>query len=167
MHKLEPPDTHHFVAAIGWMELGNLVEARAELAQVSAAQQEHPDVLEVRWSIAAEQKCWVEALQLAQTLLRRAPKRASGWLHQAYALRRVRDGGVQQAWEALLPAFDKFPKESTIPFNLACYACQMRQLDAARDWLKCAVAIGGKEKVVGMALKDSDLEPLWDEIRQL
>jgi predicted Zn-dependent protease len=167
MHKLEPPDTHYFIAAIGWMELGNLVEARAELAQVREAQQEHPDVLEVRWSIAAEQKCWKEALQLAQTLLRRAPKRSSGWLHQAYALRRVRDGGVQQAWEALLPAFDKFPKEPTIPFNLACYACQMRQLDAARDWLKRAMAVAGKEKIVGMALKDSDLEPLWDEIRQL
>jgi predicted Zn-dependent protease len=167
MHKLEPPDTHYFIAAIGWMELGNLVEARAELAQVREAQQEHPDVLEVRWSIAAEQKCWKEALQLAQTLLRRAPKRSSGWLHQAYALRRIRDGGVQQAWEALLPAFDKFPKEPTIPFNLACYACQMRQLDAARDWLKRAMAVAGKEKIVGMALKDSDLEPLWDEIRQL
>ena len=167
MHKLEPPDTHYFIAAIGWMELGNLVEARAELAHVSAAQQEHPDVLEVRWSIAAEQKLWEEALEIAQTLLRCAPKRSSGWLHQAYALRRVPDGGVQKAWEALQPAFDKFPKEPTIAFNLSCYACQMRQLDAARDWLKRAVAIGGKEKVMGMALKDSDLEPLWDELRQL
>ena len=167
MHKLEPPDTHYFIAAIGWMELGNLVEATAELAQVSAAQQEHPDVLEVRWSIAAEQKLWEEALEIAQTLLRCAPKRSSGWLHQAYALRRVPDGSVQKAWEALLPAFDKFPKEPTIAFNLSCYACQMRQLDAARDWLKRAVAIGGKEKVIEMAFKDSDLEPLWDELRQL
>ena len=47
MHKLEPPDTHCFLGAVGWLELGNLAEARAELAQVSAAQQEHPDVLEV------------------------------------------------------------------------------------------------------------------------
>ena len=167
MRKLEPPDIHYFFAAIGWMELGNVVEARAELAQVSTAQQEHPDVLEVRWSIAAEQKCWEEALEAARALLHRAPKRSSGWLHQAYALRRVPDGGVQKAWEALLPALDKFPKESIIPFNLSCYACQMRQLDAARDWLKRAVAIGGKEKVRGMALNDPDLEPLWDEIRQL
>jgi predicted Zn-dependent protease len=167
MHTLEPPDTHYFLAAIGWLELGNVVEAKAELAQVSAAQQEHPDVLEVRWSIAAEQKCWKEGLQIAQALLRRAPKRSSGWLHQAYALRRVPDGGVQKAWEALLPAFDKFPKEATIPFNLSCYACQIGQLDAARDWLERTVAISGKEKVRAMALNDSDLKPLWDEIRQL
>jgi predicted Zn-dependent protease len=167
MHKLEPPDTHCFLAAVGWLELGNPAEARAELAQVSAAQQEHPDVLELRWSISAEEKRWDEALQVAQALVRRAPKRSSGWLHQAYALRRVPNGSIQKAWEALLPAFDKFPKEPTIPFNLSCYACQLRQLDVARGWLNRAVALGGKEKIKQMALKDTDLEPLWAEIRQL
>ena len=166
-HKLEPPDTHYFLAAMGWLELGNAAEAQAELAQVSAAQQEHPDVLEVRWSLAAEQKCWEEALDIARALLRRAPKRSSGWLHQAYALRRVPDGSVQKAWEALLPASNKFPKEPTISFNLSCYACQIGQLETARGWLRRALAIGGKEKVIGMALNDSDLAPLWDEIRRL
>ena len=167
MHKLGPPDTHYLLAAVGWLELGNPAEARAELAQVSPAQQEHPDVLEVRWSLSAEQRLWEEALQVSQVLLRRVPRRSSAWLHQAYALRRVPDGSVQKAWEALLPAFDKFPKEPTISFNLACYACQMHQLDTARDWLQRAIAIGGKEKIQQMALKDSDLELLWDEIRQL
>lgn len=167
MSKLEPPDTHCFLAAVGWLELGNLAEARAELAQVSAAQQEHPDVLELRWSISAQEKRWDEALQIAQAQVRRAPKRSSGWLHQAYALRRVPNGSIQKAWEALLPAFDKFPKEPTIPFNLSCYACQLRQLDVARDWLNRAVAVGGKEKIKQMALEDTDLEPLWAEIRQL
>ena len=167
MQKLEPPDTHHFSAAIGWLELGNVAEARAELAHISSGRQEHPDVLEVRWSVAAEEKRWEEGLQVAQALLRCAPKRSSGWLHQAYALRRVPGGSVQKAWEALLPAFDKFPKEPTIPFNLACYACQLRQLEAARDWLKRAAAVGGKEKIKRMALSDSDLEPLWEGIRKL
>jgi tetratricopeptide (TPR) repeat protein len=167
MQKLEPPDTHYLLAAVGWLELGNLAEAGAELAHVGPVGQEHPDVLEVRWSLSAQQGRWQEALQVSQALLRRAPKRSSGWLHQAYALRRVSDGSVQKACAALLPAYEKFPKESTIPFNLSCYTCQMGQLDAARDWLQRAIAIGGKEKIQRMALKDSDLEPLWDEIRQL
>src|ERR1019366_10057687 len=141
MQKLEPPDIHFFFAAIGWLELGNLVEAHSELAQISPALQEHPDVLEVRWLVSAEQKHWEEGLQIAQALLRRAPKRSSGWLHQAYALRRVPDGSVRKAWEALLPAFAKFPKEPTIPFNLACYACQLHQLDTARDLLQRAKVI--------------------------
>ena len=167
MQKLEPPDTHCFSAAIGWLELGNLAEAKAELSQISPAQQEHPDVLEVRWLVSAEQKQWEEGLQVAQALVRRAPQRSSGWLNQAYALRRIPNGSVQKALEALLPAFDKFPKEPTIPFNLSCYACQLQQLDAARDWVKRALAIGGKNKIKQMALNDADLEPLWDEIRQL
>jgi predicted Zn-dependent protease len=167
MQRLEPPDTHYLSAAIGWLELGNPAEARAELARIRPAQQEHPDSLEARWWVAAEEKRWEEGLQIAQALLRRAPKRSSGWLHQAYALRRAPDGGVFKAWNALLPAFDKFPKEPTIPYNLSCYACQMQQLDTARLWLKRAVKIGGKERIKRMALEDRDLEPLWKEIEEL
>ena len=166
MRILEPPDTHYFSAAVGWLELGNLAEAKAELSRINQAQQQHPDVLEVRWMIAAEEKAWDDALQAAQALLRQAPARSSGWLHQAYALRRDPGGSVERARNALLPAFEKFPKEATIPFNLACYACQLGQLDAARDWLQRAVAVGGKDKIKQMALRDSDLEPLWDEIQQ-
>jgi predicted Zn-dependent protease len=166
-HKLEPPDTHHLSAAIGWLGLGVPAEARAELAQIAAPTQEHPDVLEARWLIAADEKQWEEGLRIAQALLQQAPKRPSGWLHQAYALRRVPAGGVARAWEALLPASAKFPKEDVIPYNLSCYACQMNQLDTARLWLQRAAAIGGKEKIKSMALQDPDLEPLWTEIRAL
>jgi tetratricopeptide (TPR) repeat protein len=155
------------MAAVGWLELGNPAEAKAELAQISTAQQEHPDVLEVQWLISAEERNWQEGLQVAQSLLRRAPERLSGWLHQAYALRRVPEGGLRKAWDALLPAASKFPKEPTIPFNLSCYACQLRRLDDARDWLNRAVAVAGKKKIKEMALNDSDLQPLWEEIRLL
>jgi hypothetical protein len=167
MQKLEPPDTHHFSAAIGWLELGNPAEAAAELSQISAAQQEHADVLEIRWMVAAEQKRWEEGLRVAEILLERAPKRSSGWLHRAYALRRVPGSSVAKAWEALLPAFEKFPKECIIPYNLACYACQMEQLDTARVWLERAARIGGKEKIKRMALEDADLKPLRDVIMGL
>jgi hypothetical protein len=43
----------------------------------------------------------------------------------------------------------------------------MRRLNAAREWLQRAIAIGGKAKIQQMALDDSDFEPLWDEIRPL
>ena len=79
----------------------------------------------------------------------------------------VPDGGVKQAWKALLPAFDKFPREAIISFNLSCYACQMKLLDAARVWLKRAVVLGNKRKIKEMALADKDLEALWPEIDEL
>jgi tetratricopeptide (TPR) repeat protein len=164
---LEASDIHRLNAALGWLGLGCPADARAELDAIAPAQQSHPDVLEARWAIHAGERQWEAALDIARKLLSQAPERADGWLHHAYALRRTAEGGLEKAWEALKPAADKFPKEPIIPYNLSCYACQMRQLDEARVWLKRALKIGGKEDIKRMALADPDLEPLWEEIRQL
>jgi tetratricopeptide (TPR) repeat protein len=167
MQTLEPPATHFLSAVVGWLELGNGEEAKAELEKVSPELRDHPDVLEVRWLVHAHEKDWDEGLAVAQTLVQSAPARSSGWLHQAYALRRATDGGLQAAWDALMPAFKMFPKEATIPYNLSCYACQMGKLDEARLWLERAFKVGSKEKMKFMALDDADLEPLWQEIKEL
>jgi tetratricopeptide (TPR) repeat protein len=164
MPKLEPPDNHHLSAATGWIELGNFGEAAAELARIRPAFARHPDVLEVWWAVHAHREDWVRGLEAACALVEAAPERAGGWLHQAYALRRVSADGLQAAWDALLPAAQRFPREPTIPYNLACYACQMNRLDAAREWFRRALRIGGKEPVKQMALADDDLKPLWEEI---
>ncbi len=167
MQKLEPPDSHLLDAAIGWLGLGCADDARAELAKISANNQKHPDVLEVRWTICAHEQQWNDALEIAGAELVTAPDESSGWLHRAYALRRVSDGGLSQAWEALLPAAKKFPAEPIIAYNLSCYACQMQKLDAAREWLQRAVAAGKKEVIKQMALNDDDLKLLWAEIKEL
>jgi hypothetical protein len=61
------------------MELGNVAEARRELAEIEPALQVHPDVLEVRWSISAKEENWPEALEHARALVRIAPERYWGW----------------------------------------------------------------------------------------
>ena len=78
MPALEPPDTHHLSAALGWLELGNHVEAGEELAKISAPVLEHPDVLELRWEVCAAGKSWEAGLQAAELLRAVAPERASG-----------------------------------------------------------------------------------------
>jgi len=163
--RLEPPDVFFLSAAVGWLELGNATEAEAELAKISTKNQQRPDVLEVRWVLLAESRRWDSALEVAQALLAAAPNRPSGWLHHAYALRRASSGGLRKAREALLPAHEKFPRDATIPYNLSCYACQLDQLDEAREWFRVALKIGDKDKLKHMALGDPDLEPLWEEIR--
>jgi Flp pilus assembly protein TadD len=165
--KLEPPDVFHLSSALGWMELGLPTEAEAELAKISEANQLFPEVLEVRWTLLAHAERWSDALKAARSLVEVAPECSSGWLHRAYALRRAPEGGVSQALEALQPAFEKFPREPVIPYNLACYLCQLNRLDEARQWFKCAIEIADAEKIKEMALNDSDLEPLWEEIRQM
>jgi tetratricopeptide (TPR) repeat protein len=167
MQSLEPPDSFLLSAAEGWLELGNLAEARAELAQISAALQNHPEVLDLRWHLLASEQNWPAALEIARTLLQLRPESPAGWLHQAYALRRAPGGGLQAAWAALLPALEQFPEAPTVPYNLACYACQLEQLDEARALFQRALAVGGRENIKRLALRDPDLQPLWAEIRNL
>jgi len=166
--KLEPPDTHHLMAAVGWLELGNHAEAGEEIARVSAANLTHPDVLEVRWVICAEGNSWDAAVEVADALVAVAPERSSGWVHRAYATRRARSGGLEQAERLLLEALDKFPKESVIPYNLACYAAQLGHLDEAWDWFHKAIEVEGDVKTIKQrALGDADLKPLWGRLRGL
>jgi predicted Zn-dependent protease len=163
----EPPDLHRLNAALGWLGLNSPADARTELDGISPALQSHPAVLEARWLLFAHEKNWPEALAVAERELQAAPGNSAGWLHRAYALRRVADGGLAQAWDALLPAVEKFPDEAVIAYNLSCYACQLNQLNTARVWLKRALKIGGQDEIKKMALNDDDLKPLWPEIKEL
>ena len=167
MNELAPPDTHHVSAALGWLELGNPAESEAELRCVSPERAEHPDVLEMWFALHAQTADWTSALKVAGRLVELAPDRAGGWLHRAYAARRAPGGSVQAAWDALLPASGKFPEEPTIPYNLACYAAQLGQLDDALRWFKRALKAGTKEPLKRMALADADLQPLHEQIRKL
>ena len=167
MSQLESPDLRHLDAAIGWLGLGCAKDARDELAMISVAGQNRPDVLSAHWLLCAHEKNWPDALQIAALELKLSPDDASGWLHRAYALRRVSDGGLSQAWDALLPAAEKFPDEPVIAYNLSCYACQMQQLENARSWLQRAIKNGGKDVIKKMALEDDDLKSLWKEIAEL
>ena len=54
MKPLEPPDSHHLSAAIGWLGLGNVAEAGAELEKIAPQFQSHPDVLVVQFDIHAQ-----------------------------------------------------------------------------------------------------------------
>ena len=77
---LEPGDSHRVRAALGWLELGNAKEARAELSDLSEAAKIHPDVLEILWAICSEAKDWEEALSWADALVENHPERSSGWI---------------------------------------------------------------------------------------
>jgi Tfp pilus assembly protein PilF len=158
---------HQLNAVLGWLELGDISEARRELQGIPEPLQSRSEVLEIRWILNAHKGDWEDALAAAETLVQVAPEKAVGWLHRAYAVRRVPNGGVAKAAEALRPAVEKFPEEATIPYNMACYACQMHEDEQARQWLAEAVRRGDIKKIKKMALSDSDLEPLWPEIRKL
>jgi hypothetical protein len=76
-------------------------------------------------------------------------------------------GRTKEAFQSLHAIVLKFPDESVIPYNLACYSCQMGDLEAARRWFDQAVRIGGKATIKEMAEDDPDLEPLLPYIESL
>ncbi len=163
MSGLKAPDSHHLRAAEGWLELGNAAEAGRELDRIPDKHQSHPDVLEARWSVCATARNWTGALAAAEQLVTKAPGRCSGWIHRSYSLHELKR--TQEARDQLLPAAARFPKVSTIPYNLACYDCQMGRLAEARQWLALAMTLGRGEDVIALALEDADLKPLWRELR--
>ncbi len=168
---LEPLDVHLVRAAEGWLELNLPAEAEAELAQLSPSAKAHPLVLQALWQLHAHQRQWALAHAVAELLVQTFPGDVNGWVHRAYAARRKDGGGLQAAWDALRPAAELFPEETIVRYNLACYACQMGNLDAARHWLGRAIEIAGKpqarEALRQMALADADLAPLRQEIAAL
>ncbi len=165
---LEPPDSHFARAAEGWVELGLPDQAEVELAGLSPEAREHPQSLNARWAIHAHRKEWRLAHTVAESLLQATPEEVGGWIHRAYAARRMEGGGLHAAWDALRPAAEQFPDEFIVPYNLACYACQMGNAEGARHWLGRAKVIagkhGGRESLKRMAFADADLAPLHAEI---
>lgn len=165
MRPLDYPDRHFVRAAEGWLELGDSAEAARELRRLTPAAEKHPDVLEMRWRLYELRGQWADALAVARAVTLAAPERASGWIHQSYCLHELQR--TDEAWDLLLPAAEKFPKESIIPYNLACYACRLGDLVVARDWLQRAVKLRGKQEIKAMALHDPDLAALKDYIEGL
>ena len=164
MKPLEPPDSHHLSAAIGWLGLGNVVEAGAELEKIAPQFRSHPDVLVVQFDIHAAAGKWDAAAEIAGTLTRLEPGQPGAWISLAYATRRKTGGGIPQARAILIQALRTFPKETIIAYNLACYDCQLGDLDAAKAWLDKACTLGDVHRVKHMAQQDPDLEPLWPDI---
>lgn len=151
-------------AAEGWIELGLVEEARAELAELGPELRNGADGLEVQWLLFAERGHWDAAFAVAQQSVELHPQMEGGWIHRAYAARRRPSGGLPLARELLRPAVELFPKSHSIPFNMACYAAQLGQLDDAWKWLEHSAQVGSWAKMREMALRDPDLEPLWSRL---
>ena len=158
MQPLEPPNTHHLVAAQGWLELGNHEEAFEELEKIDAPLRGHPDVLDIRWGIYAAAEKWEYAVEIGDALVRTAPERTTGWIHRSYALHCLKR--TQEAYDQLKPALEQFSEVELPWYNLACYACVLGNKEEAKELLDKAIELGGDD-VKLRALEDEDLLGVW------
>jgi tetratricopeptide (TPR) repeat protein len=142
--------------ARGYIELGLLEEATAELAQLPPDSIDSDEALALRMEIFRAQSRWIKLRLTAGELTRRQPANADAWITFAYATRRAES---LHAAEAILRAAElRHPHEPTIQFNLGCYACQRGDLAEARRRVDAAIALEPHFKIA--AQTDPDLAAL-------
>ncbi len=161
---MEGPDFHHLRAAQGWLELGDTQSADLELEKLSKSARTHPEVLDTRWFIRAKTEDWADCIEIGKKLTKLAPESAQSWIHHAYALHELKK--TREAFAVLSSVADRFPDEPIIPYNLACYSCQLGDPVGARDWLAQVYKLGNAQEWQQKAMEDPDLKPLWDEFEE-
>ena len=140
----------------GYLELGMLDEAEAELNQVPDEDARSIEVRTLRALVQQEKKQWPALAETAGALAREHPEEASSWIMWAYAVRRA--VSLEAAEKILLEAEHNHPKEATILFNLGCYACQRGDLGLAQKRVTQAIALEAHFR--DAAASDPDLDPL-------
>ena len=156
------PHERHLTAATGYLELGMAADASAELDAIEPGRRSDWQVLALRVAVCQETKDWVPMLLISERLMAMQPTRSDWPLSLAYATRRCQS--LEAARKILLAAADRFPEESTIRYNLACYEAQLGNLGLARDHLSRALRMNHAHRA--MALADPDLVPLHDELQR-
>ena len=142
--------------AQGYLGLGMIAEAAAELDYLPAEARAATPALALRIAVLQEQRDWPALREASIEFVRRSPGEAGGWVTLAYATRRA--DSLAAAEEILLVAETKHPGDPTIQFNLGCYACQRGDLLEARRRVDRAIVMDPAFR--SLAATDPDLAPL-------
>ena len=150
----------HLRAAIGFIELGMLVDAASELESLPPEDRDRSSVLALRVEIYRTAGSWSLMEVVARELWKRHPDEPDYWTNLAWAVRR--SDSVLAARDILLEAVERFPGDAMTHFNLGCYSCQLGDIEQAKTRVGKAIELDAKFKL--LALDDADLEPLWEQI---
>ena len=158
---LADQDILHLNAALGYLEIGMVLEANEELEKIDPYCRHLPEVLCLRVDIYKRLEQWDLMEAVAGKFRHVIPQNPDFWAWWAYATRRAKT--IEAAKVILLEAAELHPKNAQIQFNLACYECQLGRLKEAKQYLKQTFAIDQTYRM--NALDDPDLEPLWGSLK--
>lgn len=144
------------LAAQGYCELSMHDDALTELDALDAEWRARPEALEMRTLVLMQAKRWKEASQSSQRLCKAAPESGAGWVHLAFCLHEM--GYSAEARATLLAGPASLKQEPVFFYNLACYECQLGNLDGARTLLEKSFEMDKKYRE--FARTDPDLAPL-------
>jgi tetratricopeptide (TPR) repeat protein len=122
--------------AQGYVELGLPLDANEELEQIEPDQCVHPEVLAIRVKIYRVLKKWELMQTVAQILAVNEPEHVQWTVDWAYATRRA--DCLNAARLILVNAVESQPNVAIFHYNLACYECQLGNLEGAKSRLKRA-----------------------------
>jgi len=142
--------------AQGYLGLGMLAEAEAELAQIPSPLADSNEVVALRLAVRHEQADWPAVRDLAANLIKRGGDDAGLWVTWAYAVRRADTLAAAEA--ILLEAEKRYTREAILHFNLGCYACVRGDLALARRRVAQAIALD--KAFAKLATTDPDLSAL-------
>lgn len=156
---LDPDEQQHLTAAEGYVELGMYLDADAELDRIDPYARHVPEVLVVRVEIYRALGKWELMQTVARKLTHYDSKDVQAVVWLAYATRRAES--IQAAKAILLDAVEHLPA-AIIHYNLACYECQLGEVEVAKVRLQHAFKL--EKELRSVALDDEDLKPIWDSL---
>jgi predicted Zn-dependent protease len=156
---LDSADAHCLQAAIGFWELGLADDALRELEEIPLTAHQHPEILQLRQAILMEREQWNEALAMAEALCQLLPEEADHWIKIGFCLHELKR--TSEAKERLLAGPPALRECAIFYYNLACYECQLGQIQAA--WLLLERAVQLDASFQHLAKTDRDLAPLWNQ----
>lgn len=157
---LDHEDLLHLNAAHGFLNLGLPLDANDELECISADCRHLPEVLSLRLPIYQKLEKWDLMEAVAKRLVEYNESVVEWWLSLAYATRRM--NSIPAAKTILKRALLVHPGNAYVFYNLACYECQLGNIERSKDLLARAFELDPKCRL--HALADEDLAPLWDSM---
>jgi hypothetical protein len=115
------------------------------------------ELLKLRLQILIAMQRWEAAAILGDSIIVKEPADGDFFWLTAYAVRRCRS--LVDARNTLLLGRERLQNTPLFHFNMACYECQLGNLDAAKAYLAAAFKLEPRWRA--LALEEKDLEPLW------
>ena len=158
------PTARRVEYAYGYIELGMLEDAAAELDSIVFDERFSVLVSRVRVELHMAAKQWDRVILYATRLVETNPEFHDAWVAWAYALRelnQVAEALVVLERGILLHGGD----HAVFHYNLGCYHCLLGDSTAAKTALERACSMD--ESFKASALEDRDYQALWPELRLL
>lgn len=151
---------HALLAAQGYLELGMVEEALAELVPLERLIPNDPEFLDLRLHALMKAERWSDAVLVASDLLHRCKEALPAYIHGAYALHEL--GRTAEARELLLQGPLVLREDPTFHYNIGCYEAVLGNREAAIESLKQSFSLD--KSFCEFAKNDPDLAFIAEDL---